>query len=267
MERMNSRVAGLILLMSLFVSAGCALSGINKGQINIISTAEEVDMGSKLSVEIEKEYRVLRNPRIQAYVDELGQRVVRVSDRQHITYHFKVLDEPDQINAFALPGGYIYVYSGLLKRAESEAELAGVLAHEVGHVCARHATERLTMLYGYQILLGFVLGEDPKRWQELVTNMFGTLGFLKYSRGDEFEADALAINYANGAGYNPDSYLLFMQKLADLESRSSSSLLALLSTHPPSRDRVERIRAHIALLTTRGTEEARQRYRQRVRGL
>ena len=242
-RRFPALIAAALLLFVLV--AGCATTGINKGQFNIVSTAEEVQMGEGFSQEVAKEFEIYDNAEVAAYVDGVGQRIVKVSDRQDIDYHFAVINK-DELNAFALPGGYIYIYTGLMKVLDDESQLAGVMAHEIGHVTARHATERLTTMYGYQLLTSLVLGEDPNFYANLVSNIFATGGFLAYSRSNEYEADRLGATYARAAGYDPRGMTELLGKLKSTGQREPSKLEELLATHPPTSNRIERVDAIVA---------------------
>ena len=161
----------IAILMSL---GGCATTGVNIGDFNLVSSPQEVQMGDSLSLEVESKYPMLKNETVGAYVNEVGQRIVSVCDRRDIPYYFKVVADKKQVNAFALPGGHIYVYEGLLLEASNEAQLAAVLAHEVGHVVARHAAKQLTKQYGYSLLVSLILGNQPGRWSGLAADLFGT---------------------------------------------------------------------------------------------
>jgi predicted Zn-dependent protease len=239
------------VLCTALLLSGCATTGINKGQINLIGTEEEVQMGQELSAEVAKEYTIYKNPEVAAYVQSVGDKVARVSDRTDIEYHFTVI-EKDELNAFAMPGGYVYVYTGLMKNLDDEAQLAAVLAHEVGHVTARHSTERLTAIYGYQLLASLLLGDDPNFWAGLVSNIFSTTGMLAYSRSNEYEADRLGLTYANAAGYDPDGMVELLTKFIDTERGEPSKLEEWLSTHPPSTERMNRVKTMVAGLTAEG---------------
>jgi predicted Zn-dependent protease len=226
------------------ILGGCATTGINRGQINIITSDEEVKMGLEFSAEVAKQYEIYDNPAVTSYVQAVGARIARNSDRTDIEYHFAVIKK-DELNAFALPGGYVYVYTGLMKDVDDEAQLAAVIAHEVGHVAARHATERLTTMYGYQFVANLVLGENPNVLAKLVSDIFSTGGLLAYSRANEYEADELGAKYLYAAGYDPDGMIELMGKLKNMETQEPSKLETLLATHPPTSERLARIKTEV----------------------
>ncbi|MBN2070310.1 MAG: M48 family metalloprotease [Candidatus Krumholzibacteriota bacterium] len=257
---------GVIFLFAV-LAGGCATTGINSGQVNLISSPEEVQMGKEFSVEIEKQFEIYDDPEVSGYVQRVGNRLVQVCDRRDIEYHFAVINK-DELNAFALPGGYIYIYTGLLSELDDEAQLAGVLAHEIGHVASRHSTERLTAMYGYQILSSLILGDNPGQMAQLVSNIFSTGGFLAYSRTNEFEADRLGSKYSNSAGYDPNGIVELLGKLHSTEEREPGKLEELLSTHPPTSDRIARTKTIVASFgDTSGKERSAARYQEMKRSL
>lgn len=238
-----------ILATSLpFVMGGCAATGINKGQVNIISSDEEVTLGQQMSVEVAKQFPIFNNAAVTAYVQAVGEKIVAKSDRKDIAYHFAVISK-NELNAFSLPGGYVYVYTDLMKTAADEAELAAVISHEVGHVAARHSTERLTQVYGYEFVAGLVLGQDPTATARVIADLAATGGFLKYSRDDEFEADMLGAKYLYAAGYDPQAEITFLETMKALEGSSPSKLATWLMTHPSTSDRLARIKTQVAGFT------------------
>ena len=244
--RTLARIAAPAALAAL-VAAGCATTGINKGQFNIVSSAEEVEMGRQFTEEVAKEYTVYNNAAVTAYVQGVGNKVTGVCDRTDIQYRFAVI-EKDEMNAFALPGGYIYVYTGLMKQMDDEAQLAAVIAHEVGHVAARHSAERLSQQYGYQFIAGLVLGKDPNAYAELFANIFSTSGFLYFGRKNEYEADRLGAAYLNKAGYEVGGMVELMGKLKNLEEREPTKFEEWLSTHPPTGERLTEVQGYVATL-------------------
>jgi predicted Zn-dependent protease len=226
---------------------GCATLGINKGQMNIISSDEEVKMGQEMSLEVAKEYAIYDNAAVTAYVQGVGDRIARASDRPEIAYHIAVVDK-DEVNAFALPGGYVYVYTGLMKDVDDEAELASVIAHEIAHVAARHATERLTKMYGTEIFLGLVFGKNPGLLGTIVKDIGTPVGFLAYSRANEYEADDLGAKYLYAAGYDPRGMVDLLGKLKGLEKSEPGKFETWLMTHPSTSERIARVEATVAAL-------------------
>jgi predicted Zn-dependent protease len=219
--------------------------GINKFQPNVIPLSQEMDIGRKLSKEIEKEVKVMPHRALNDYIDTLGQTLVKNSDLNKIPYHFKVINSK-QINAFAIPGGYIYIYRGLFEAVQSESELAGVLAHEIGHVAARHGTEQLTRQLGFSILASILLGSNPSQLEIIAARLFGTAGLLAYSRGSEAEADKLGIRYLYKTGYNPEGMGEFFERLQALHKDKPNALERFFSTHPPIENRLTSVRAEMA---------------------
>jgi len=181
---------------------------------------------------------------LEQYVSEVGQRVARQAQTPQIAYTFKVV-KSDEVNAFSLPGGPVYVNTALLKFASNEAELAAVLAHEVAHVAARHATEQLTRTYGLQLVTEVLLGQNPNAAAQLAGDVAGSLGLLKFSRNDEIEADRLGTEYLFRAGYNPTAMITLHEKLARLQKTNPGVVSNLFSTHPVSQSRIDAIAAEI----------------------
>lgn len=218
---------------------------------NIFSTSQETSMGADFAEEIESQVDLLDNEEWMEYVNTIGQKIVSVCDRQDIDYNFTIVDDSSTINAFALPGGYLYVYSGLILSAENEAELAGVLAHEVGHVVGKHSMKKLTSLYGYQFLLTLAFGSDPGLVELLAADILAGLGMVNYGRNNELEADDYAIKYLYALGYDPNGFVSFLEKLAELKSSNPSFVEKLMSTHPEPSERIDRARLAIAQLPSK----------------
>jgi len=175
----------------------------------------------------------------------VGQRIARLSDRTDIQYHFKVLESPE-INAFACPGGFIYVYTGLLKIIDNEAQLAGVLAHEIGHVVARHSVKRLQQVLGIQVLLSIALGESSEFTRQAISLGIGVI-LQGYSRQNEFEADYNGAYYMTKAGYHPQGMIQLFEKFKEMEKgRKTTFLDQLLASHPPPDERIAKVKEHIS---------------------
>ncbi|MEX2016732.1 MAG: M48 family metallopeptidase [Candidatus Hydrogenedentales bacterium] len=218
------------------------------GGINLLSTEEELALGQKMAAQIEQEQPVLNDPAVQQYVDRIGQRlqaVVPPGVDRNINYQFKVIDAPDTVNAFALPGGYLYVYTGLMKLIENEAELAGVMAHEIAHVTAEHHGEQLTKQYGASFLASLLLGEDPGAIAQGVAQVTNYLVQAGYSREAEREADRIGADMLMRGGYNPNAMITFMQKMAAQSQAPGGRIMAFISTHPLTQERIEYLQSQI----------------------
>ena len=191
-----------------------------------------------------QEYPIFKgDPSVKRYINErLFQHILtspKIKSKDVYNYQVEIIDQ-DVLNAFALPGGYIYVYTGLLNYLDSEAALAGVLGHEIAHVEERHATERLTSYYGVSILLGFVLGDNPSQIAEIGANLFVGLGFLANSRSDENQSDERSFEYLQDTRYYPGGVKFFFERMRDdgLVSSNSDKVATFLSTHPDPIDRI-----------------------------
>jgi len=220
---------------------------INKGSIDFYSLEREVKLGRQLAAEVDRTAKFVTDPIINEYVNRLGQNIVLHSDAK-IPFTIKVIDSMD-VNAFALPGGFLYVNSGVLLAADDEAEVAGVMAHEIGHVAARHGVEQAskgTLAQYLSIPLIFIGGPLGAIVQN-VANFAVPLTFLKFSRGAEAEADRLGLQYMWAAGYDPTALLSFFEKLKAKEKKEPGRVAQVFSTHPTTGDRLDKAR----LLLTR----------------
>jgi predicted Zn-dependent protease len=239
---MKSLVRVQLTITILAVSlAGCATT--DGRQFNLLSTEEETRLGAQLSTEITKEEKVFEDGAMQAYVDTIGERLARHAPRQDVTYEFTVIDAPDTVNAFALPGGHLYIYTGLMKLCANEAELASVMAHEIAHVAAHHHGEAMTRQYGLSILLNIALGDDPGAAAQLVAGLASKAGALKYSRFQENESDRLGMEMLFSGGYKPEAMVSFMEKLGASEGDGGRGMPAFLSSHPATPARVANLRS------------------------
>ena len=235
--------------ITLIVVIGTGFLGCTEviDDINIFSDEEEIQLGEQFSHQIEQEMQMYSDPIVTAYIDQLGQHLANHSQRKNITYHFKVVNS-DVVNAFALPGGYLYVNIGLIRTAENEAELAGVLGHEIGHVVGKHSVKHLTRQLGFAALVQLALGEDQSKLEQIITGLLTNGVLMKYSRDDEREADEYAIQEMYDAGMDPEGIATFFEKLLELQEGKPSRLAQLFSTHPPTSDRVAAVRSQIAKL-------------------
>ncbi len=234
----------LTALIVFLIFLGCATTGPGgKKSFILISTNEEVSIGEKMATQVEQEEKVLKDTVVQEYVNSVGQKIAGISDRKELSYHFKVL-ESDQINAFACPGGFIYVYSGLLKIIEDESELAGVLSHEISHVVARHGIKRLQQVLGVQVLLSLAFGSSGETSQQAVSTGIGLI-LQGYSRDNEYEADQFGTYYMLQAGYSPYGMRNLLNKFEQLSDKEPTFFEKLVATHPPMNERVAKVENQI----------------------
>lgn len=221
--------------------------GIGKG-MNFYSLEKEQALGKEMASEVEQSVKLVKDPVINEYINRLGQNLVLHSDAK-VPFTIKVIDS-DEINAFALPGGYFYVNTGLIMAADSESELAGVMAHEIAHVAARHATRNLTkgQLWNFaSIPLIFVGGPVGMAVQQ-AAGLAIPMSMMKFSRNAEREADLLGIEYQYASGYDPASFVDFFEKLKAKEKHKMNFIAKAFSTHPMTKDRVERAEKEIEQL-------------------
>ena len=233
---MRKKLEFLILAFCLCLSAGCATNPISgRSQLMLIDEDEDLAIGQKYAPEIEKELGGrIPNDRLQNYLDHVGQNIARVSHRSDWQYQFVALEDK-MVNAFALPGGYIFITRGMLENLETEAQLAGILAHETVHVVARHSSAAMSRQIGISILLSAVTSEASSG-VATIANMTNQIIGLKFSRDDEVEADMGGLDYTVKAGYNPYGLVETMQMLED---QSESRPIEFLSTHPNPGNRVK----------------------------
>ena len=222
---------------------------VGKG-LDFYSLEREIALGKQLAQEVDKSAKFINDPVVTEYVNRVGQNLVRNSDAR-VPFTIKVIDS-DVVNAFALPGGFFYVNSGLILHADEESELAGVMAHEIAHVCARHGTKQATK--GQIVNLASIPAMIfiPYTWAGYAIyqgmNFAIPLTFLKFSRDEEREADYLGIQYMYKAGYDPNSLVSFFEKVQTDEKKEPGTIPKVFSTHPPTPDRIEAIQKEIATI-------------------
>jgi len=220
---------------------------VGKG-INFYSLEHEIALGKSLAQEVERSSKLIDDPVVTEYVNRVGQNLVRNSDAR-VPFTIKVIDS-DEVNAFALPGGFFYVNSGLILRAQEESELAGVMAHEISHVCARHGTKNATKGQAMQLAMIPLMLLGPGGWAGYGIYEAASLAipvtYLKFSRDAEREADFLGVQYMYKAGYDPNSYVTFFERIQADEKRRPGTIPKVFSTHPPTPDRIENTQKEIA---------------------
>jgi len=196
--------------------------------------------------ELKQTQKALPDSAWQAYINQVGQKLVAVCDRKDIQYQFQVVDD-DQVNAFACPGGFVYFYTGLLRQMDNEAELAAVMAHEISHVVGRHSIKRLQMVLGVGMAYELAMGEKESKAIETAVGVGMTLISSQFSRDDEREADDYGMTYMIRAGYDPNAMITMFDKLAALGGSGSGDVFEkMLSSHPDTQDRIASAKTRIA---------------------
>ena len=217
-------------------------------QINLFSVEDDKKFGNQMYAQIQedpKDYPLLdpaKHPVAYTHVNRILQTLLSSSSVNYVKefdWTIRIVDA-DVLNAFACPGGKIYVYKGLIKFLDNEAQLAGVIAHEMAHISNRHSTRQMTKQFGVASLTDLLLGQTSNQYAQLAAQMAGTLGGLAFSRSDEYEADNHAVKYLSDTGYNPLGIAGFFQKMT-ADGQAGGTSLTFLSTHPSPPDRIQKI--------------------------
>ena len=213
--------------------------------LNLYSIDKEMAWGKQLADEVARESKIDDDPILSEFVNRVGQNLVRNSDAK-VPFTFRVIDG-DEVNAFALPGGFVFVYTGLVKIASEEDEFAGALAHEIAHVAARHMACQAS-----KAQIAGVLGSIPGGWGGLVVRQAIPMTLLSFSRHDEAEADYLGVQYMYAAGYDPTGAVTIFEKLASMQKAKPGAVARVFSTHPMDSERIDKAEKEIqAILPAR----------------
>lgn len=232
-----------VLALSLFLGSGCVTvynPATQRNEMYFISEDSELAMGKKLADEVIKENKLIEDNTVVSALLQVAHEIARVCDRSNLTYHFYVIDN-EEMNAFALPGGYIFVHKGLFDKV-SRDELAFVLAHEIGHVSARHSVKRLQAAMGVNLLLNLAFGNNAQSMQQALGIVYNVVS-KGYSRQDEYLADTLAVKYTHRAGFDPYAGVSLMEKLQ--KEGAQGHPFVFLNSHPKSSDRIANIQDKI----------------------
>lgn len=233
-----------VLCLTCLVSACAVNQATGKRQFNVVSNDEEIKIGREADKGIRKEYGLYKDEKLSQYVTKVGKDLVEHSGRKDIPYYFAVLDSPE-INAFALPGGYVYVTRGILAELNSEAELAFVLGHEISHVAAKHGSQRISQSKGIGVAMiaaTLIFGAEEVNQYDDILSQITNLAVLGYGRESENEADRLGAIYALNAGYDIQEGSKFLHTLLGEEKKDPNFLEVLHRSHPPTKERIDHIR-------------------------
>lgn len=262
------------VLTALAILAGCATNpATGKKEFSLMSEAQEVQIGQEADPQIRQEMGVYEDRELQQYVSSIGMRLAKVSERPNLPWHFTVVDEP-AVNAFALPGGYIYLTRGIMAFLNNEAQLAGVLGHEIGHVTARHAAQQYTQATsaGLGVTLLSIFVPEARPFQGVAETAVGLM-LMKYGRDDELQSDRLGVQYTAKTGWDPAGVAGMLRTLQRLDQASGSNrgVPNFLSTHPAPADRVAQVQRFIkenpvAVGTSGGVKDEAE-YLRRIDGI
>ena len=242
-RRARSRLLGLAVGCSLLASAGCA----TLGGANYVSIEEEWQLGRELEADLAQRLDLVNDATLNRYVNDLGQRMVRQTTMSNLPWRFHVVQDAS-INAFNVPGGLVYVHTGLLAKSGSAAEFAGALAHEISHGIARHGTRRYSQQQEANILASILLGTNPGAIAQIGAQIAAAGAFARFSRADENEADELAVELMAATGYNPEGLARLLERLM----AEGSNAGGFFSTHPNPAERVQNVRGFARSVSTAG---------------
>jgi beta-barrel assembly-enhancing protease len=249
-----------------------AAAGIGSGCAP--SLQDEVQMGRQYAAEINRQLPIVQDAAVHRYINELGSQIARAADPRGLQYQFYVVNS-GVVNAFAVPGGFIYINRGLIDRTENMSELAGVLGHEIGHVVARHGVDRMVQMQRAELglALGSILLGQPGAAAATGVQLAGGLYFARHSREAEREADDLAVQYLPRAGINPAGIVTFFEKLLQEQRRAPGPVEQWFATHPLTQERVDNTRAAVQAIPAAQRQnlttntQAYQQFQARVRQL
>ena len=248
-----------VLVLSCAVAvAACATPGIAKA---LVSDDQEAQLGAQVKQELDKQgTKYIRDPEIVNYVKGVAEKIFVSADKDRpgVKWQVFVIDDPKQVNAFATPGGYLYVYTGLLMAADNEAQLAGVWGHESGHVVARHSAQQMVNEMGLQTVIEVALGQNPNQLAQLASTLAAKGALLAYSREDETQADEYGARYSAQAGYDPHGIIQFFEKLKAMEG-NQPAFAKYLSDHPATADRITHLQQYIKDKGLTGSELGAER--------
>lgn len=233
------------LAVAAALAAACTTTATGRSQFNLISIEEEWRLGQRLERDLQGQLRLVNDRQALAYVNQVGQRIVNQTEMRNLPWKFHIVAD-DEINAFNIPGGHVYVHTGLIRAAENVAEFSGVMAHEIAHGVSRHGTEQLTRAHGLSLVAGLVLGENPPAYQQILAQIAGTGTLARFSRAAEREADHLGVVYMSRAGYDPIGMATMFEKLLERRRSQPGTVAKFFSTHPLTEDRIRDVRAQSA---------------------
>lgn len=242
----------LVIVFAVTIALGCGSSSVPR--FNVVSVEDEWQLGAQMARDLSQQLQLVNDPDALAYLRKIGAGIVAQGPAEMATnpWEFHIVRD-DQVNAFSIPGGHVYVNTGLIKAAHSTSELAGVMAHEISHGIKRHATEQLSRQYGIDILTNAALGKNPSTYQQLIAQAISQGAMARFSREQEKEADDLGVDLMYKAGYDPNGMAnMFRTLLAEQKSRPSA-VQRFFASHPLTEDRIKDVEAKASKLPKKAT--------------
>jgi len=237
-----TKIAGSIALAAVLLTSCSRNPVTGKKEVMLMSEGQEISMGQSYDPQVVATYGVYQDAKMQAFIEEKGKAMAAKSHRPNLPYEFKIVDSP-VVNAFAVPGGYVYFTRGIMAHFNNEAEFAGVLGHEIGHITARHSAAQYSkqMLMQGALIGGMIASEKVRQFGDLASQGLGLLS-LKYGRDDESQSDVLGVEYSTAIGYDAVEMADFFQTLTRLTAKSGQSIPDFLSTHPNPANRFAKVK-------------------------
>jgi beta-barrel assembly-enhancing protease len=232
----------ILALVFPVVLAGCGSGGGLGGGMSI---EQEWQLGQQLAAQVAQQMRVDSDPRAVAYVNSVGQRLHARTPQANLPYAFHIVDD-NEVNAFAIPGGHVYVTTGLLRQADHVSMLASVLGHEIAHITQRHAVKQMQQAETINVIGTILLGQNPGALAQIAAQIAAGGAMARFSRADEQEADHIGLQYMADAGYNPRGSLEMFQRLAALEQGQPGAVAKFFASHPGAQDRIKDISSRLS---------------------
>jgi predicted Zn-dependent protease len=243
------QILSFTALIAMGVLAGCASSG--PGGVGSVSLDQEWQLGQQMAAQVAQQYRFVNDPAMHSYIQAMGDRIVAQTPLAGRPFEFEIIDDPS-VNAFSIPGGHVYINSGLIGQANQADMLAGVMAHEISHVVARHVLKQIEQQNEINTVGSILLGQNPNALTQIVAQIVAGGAMARFSRADEKEADDLGLQYMAAAGYNPHGMLDMFQKLLAEENGGNSAVSRFFADHPGTQDRINDISGRIQRMAANG---------------
>jgi len=240
---MLKRTSFLALVLVVGFAAGCGSGGLASG--NSVSLDQEWQLGNQMAAQVAQQMQLSNDATAKAYLTAVGERIHAATPLANRPFTFDIVNDPN-VNAFSIPGGHIYINAGLIAQADKVDELAGVVAHEISHVVARHVIKQVETQQEIGAIGAILLGQNPSGLQQLLAQVIAGGAMARFSRADEKEADDLGLQFMTKAGYDPHGMLDMFQKLLSLEKGGNSTVTRFFADHPGTQDRINDISGKIA---------------------